>query len=190
MDHFQGENTFAWSDLWYKKPLIYCRGDSCNPLISTADMVGGVIDQELLGEKISGTSIKKAINQLGLRGKEVFIGAPDFKWIVPSQRKQINCTRWLKHPIYFLITEKRPENLEYKEARDQLELSPIFDAIVNAAYAHNGAIKLYDITQDYPLINPSSDRIIYFGEKGEQISQGLTSQYDVKSLHAKYDKIE
>lgn len=190
MDHFQGKMTVAWQTLWHESPEIYFRGDSCNPLISTADIIGALIDQKISDGGISDNRISDAIDELGLNGEEVFIGQPDFDFIVPVQRKQIQFRRHIKHPIFFIVGESSPSGMDRDKYRRQLEFSKIYDEIVNAAWRENGAIKMYDETQDFTMLEPGEDRIIHFGERGEEIAEQLSAQYDVKSIHAKHDEIK
>jgi len=191
LDNFQGKSTVAWNVLWGKKPSIYYKGDYCNALISTADILAGVVDNSLIDQPFSKKSINEILSgKLKLRGKTNIIGSQDLRWIVPVSRKMINTTRFLKHPIYYLITQKRPKELEYKESIHQFEYSPIFDEIANIAYNNNGAIKFYDKTQDYMHIR-AEDIVIYFEETGQEIAKSLEKQkYIEKSYYYGYEKIK
>ena len=191
LDNFQGKLTVAWNVLWAKKPEIFYKGDYCNAAISTADFLAGVVDSILVDKPFSKESIDRILNDiLKLRGKTNIIGSQDLRWIVPVSRQMINTSRFLKHPIYYLITQTRPKGLEYKEAIDQFEFSPIFDDLANLAFKNNGAIKMYDRTQDFMHIR-HDDRVIYFEETGKEIATSLEKQnYIKKSYYYGYEKIE
>ena len=182
LDHFQGKQTISWAIFWLKKPIMYYRGDQCNSVISTADMLAGLVDQCLYGERISMETIERILSdELYLKGKVYIIGSQDLRWIVPISRKAINTVRFVKHPIYFIINEKRPSMVEYKEAKDQLEFSPLFDLVTSKAFENNGCVKLYDQTEDYKLLK-STDRIIYYGDKGKEIAESLMAQYGLNHV--------
>lgn len=176
LDHFQGKLTPSWSVFHLKKPVIYFRGDQCNSIISTADILAGVIDQYLYGEQISIKSINEILYEFSFNGKAYVIGSRDLRWIAPVSRKLISTGVFVRHPIYFIITEKRPSMMDYKEHRDQLEFSPLFDIVTSKAFENNGCVKLYEITEDYKLIK-SIDRVIYYGDRGKEIAEILKSQY-------------
>ena len=191
LDNFQGRSTVAWNIIWGKKPNIFYKGDYCNAVISTADILAGAIDNFLIDKPFSRKSIGNILgDKLKLRGKVNIIGSPDLRWIVPVSRKMINTSRFLKHPIYYLITQKRPKGLEYKESIHQFEFSPIFDEIVNIAFKNNGAIKFYDRTQDFMHIK-KDDRVIYFEETGQEIAKSLEKQnYIERSYYYGHEKIK
>lgn len=184
LDHFQGKQTISWSVFWYKKPVIYYKGDQCNSLISAADILVGVMD-ESLHRKAKDINIKEMKNilhkEIGLKGNVYVIGSKDLRWIVPITRRPIDTTKFIKHPIFFIISEERPSQLEYKEAKDQLSFSPVYDIVTTAAAIKNGCVKQYDVTEDYKILK-NNDRLIYFGEKGKEIARNLESQYGVKRV--------
>ena len=191
LDNFQGKSTMAWNVLWAKKPVIYFKGDLCNPLISTADLLAGTIDAMLTNQPFSKDAIDNLLtNQLHLRGETSIIGSQDLRWIAPLSRMMINTYRFMKHPVYYLITERRPGALEYKEAVHQFEFSPIFDDIVSLACQENGAIKFYDKSQDYLNIS-AEDKVIYFEDSGKEIAMSLEKQkYITKSYYYGHEEIK
>jgi hypothetical protein len=191
IDNFQAQTTKAWKRILNNKPVIYYKGDLCNPVISTADILAGVIDFELQDTKFCIDSINEIITErLGLKGNAHLIGSPDLSYISPISRQQIDTSKLLKHPIYYLITEKRPTESDYYEFRDQLEFSKIFDDLVNIAYDNNGSIKLYEVSRDYKFFT-KDDRLIYYEKNGQEIAESLIKQkYIDKSFCYGYDKIK
>lgn len=173
LDNFQGETTVAWQTLWYKKPNIFYKGDCCNALISTADILAGTVDNYLVERSFHDKTINKILEkELNLYGKSYIIGSKDLRFIVPTSREQINTTRWLKHPIFYIMKEKRISDQEYKEARHQVEYSPMFDDASNMAFKNNGAVKFYDETSDYRNLKPE-DRLVYYGDRGKELVNQL-----------------
>jgi len=191
IDNFQAQTTRAWQKIQSNKPIIYYKGDLCNPVISTADMLAGVIDSEMQNSKFCIDSINEIVTKnLGLKGKTYLIGSPDLSYISPVSRQQIDTSMLLKHPVYYLITEKRPTEMDYYEFRDQFEFSKIFDDIVNIAYENNGSIKLYEASRDYKFFT-KDDRIIYYEKNGKEIAESLINQqYIDTALHYGHDKIK
>ncbi len=176
IDNFQAQTTKAWQKIKSKKPVVFYKGDLCNPVISTADILAGVIDFELQKSKFCINSINKIVTKnLGLKGEAYLIGSPDLSQISPISRQQIDTSKLLKHPVYYLISEKRPSEMEYYEFRDQFEFSKIFDEIVNIAYENNGSIKLYEASRDYKYFT-KEDRVIYYEKNGKEIAESLINQ--------------
>ncbi|MEM4258763.1 MAG: hypothetical protein QXL17_06400 [Candidatus Thermoplasmatota archaeon] len=175
LDNFQGETTIAWQTLWYKKPNIFYKGDNCNALISAADILAGAVDNYLKERSFHDKTIDKILSkELKLHGKTYIIGSKDLRYIVPTSREPINTTRWLKHPIYYVIKEKRVEEQDYKDARNQVEYSPMFDKITNLAFKNNGAVKFYDETTDFRDLR-QEDRLIYYGDRGRDLVKQLNN---------------
>ncbi len=173
LDNFQGETTVAWQTLWYKKPNIFYKGDCCNALISTADILAGTVDNYLSEKSFHHKTINKILGkELKLHGKTYLIGSKDLRFIVPTSREPINTTRWLKHPIFYIIKETRVSDQDYKDAHHQVEYSPMFDEATNIAFKNNGAVKFYDQTVDYRNLK-SEDRLIYYGDRGKELVEQL-----------------
>lgn len=189
LDHFQGETTIAWDSFWYRKPNIFYKGDLCNALISTSDIIAGIIDNSLRDESFSLDSINEILTKMKLNGKSYLIGSKDLRFIVPITRVKINTNRFLKHPIYYIIKEERIKDQEYKEARNQIEYSPMFDHISNFAFKNNGGIKFFDETQDYRNLK-IDDSLIYIGERGKDLSKSFVKQGYIDEKQTYYYQYE
>lgn len=189
LDNFQGERTVAWESIKRKKPDIYVRGDSCNPLISTADIIASMVDKICRTDRLTSKIIQRSLKELGLRGKDIFIGQPDFKYIIPLSEERIDTTSYLAHPLYFIISEDRPELLKKDEWREHHEYSAVMDSVVNAAFEANGAVKWYDQTEDYKILT-AKDKLIFYGDKGKEVAEKIGSSYNVTTYHFPYDKIK
>lgn len=179
IDHFQGSITAAWQSLQKRLLDVYFKGDLCNPLISASDLLLGLIDDLLLKKckTISQKEIKDILRQLKIDGETKFIRI-DF--IVPLKRDPITLDKkkHLHHPIYFLVKDKKPKDMDYREHLQQLEFSPVFDKLVNKACENDAAIKIYNELMDF-LIFDRGDKIFYFEERGEGIAKSLHKQYNI-----------
>lgn len=183
LDYFEGKQTGAWHDLKEIDGLqIYLRGDLCNRLISTADLLISIVDFRLYRrkERLNEDNLRKIFLQENLTTTVEFIGQPDFGNIVMKRRKMIDTSPFLAHPIIFVL----PETQFGSKARKIIENSPVMDSILNRAVELDGSTKFYDQDLDAGLVE-DGDILIYMGDEGKELAEVISSVYDVEKSLAK-----
>ena len=183
IDHFTGTATKAWEEIENLNNIfILPAGEYCNPLISTADMIGKYIGDTLyrnnskLGfEGISNVFTNKPVREitknmdpdqvsLVLDSKETLFYQTNnspFPMITPSSSRKIQVDSKLKHPVVFILTSQI-----LKKESEMLESTPMFDLLVNDAYNNHGclrSINLDEITNEVRYMK-KGDKIITMGE--------------------------
>jgi hypothetical protein len=191
LDGFQGSQTAAWDELRSFDFRVFHRGDTCNPILSAADLLVGAIDEQVGSGRFRGPVIEQSVRalNLGIPWSSEYIGIPHFRSIKPYTRKMIDTTPYIARPVYYILTEDRPENLSNKQARMQLELSDLYGSAVDAACASGGCIKLYDATEDVGGINRPGTVVTYYGDKGEALGEQLKTLYGVTTYDLRTDSL-
>lgn len=179
LDYFQAKRTHAWDALKQLHPRLYAKGDTCNPCIAMADGLLGLVDRQLKRnfymdrERVSDTSVKHVLRDLGLKGEPVFIGQPDLKKIVPYSPDQVMSSEYIARPIHFMCPDKRPDGMTGEEHRQMVSLMPVMDKLVEMACDSDGCVKFYDASEDY-LKARDGDVFGYFDERGKQMHDSLS----------------
>jgi hypothetical protein len=191
LDGFQGRQTKAWDELAPHSVRMYYRGDTCNPILSAADLIVASIDESVESYHFSEAAIERAVRSLdfGIQWTSEYIGIPHFEWIKPYTRKMIDTSRHVARPIYYILPEDTPPNVNRKQTRMQLELSSLYGKVVDAACASDGCIKLYDPTEDVGRISEPTARVTYYGEKGKALGNELKTLYGVSPIDLRSDKL-
>jgi len=187
LDYFQTERTRAWDALSLLKPLLFIRGDTCNPCVAMADELLSLVDRQLKrnlyidNERLDDRSIVHALRDLRLKGTPIFIGQPDLKKIVPYTRDKVVSSDFVARPVHFLSLERRPKEMDNKAYREMVNLMPIMDHLVESACEIEGSIKLYDATEDYLLARPG-DLFAFYGNDGREMCNMLGQHVAIKPL--------
>ena len=187
LDFFEAKRTKAWDSLTTMHPVLFIRGDTCNPCLAMADGLLSVLDRQMKRNyyiedmKLSDKSVGHALRYLSLRGEPVFIGQPDLRKIVPYSRDQVVTSSLVRRPVFFICPEKRPDGLDNAEYREMLGFMPIMNLIVDEALKAGGCIKFYDATQDFLLVQPN-DRFAFFGERGRGMCEALQKHLPIIPL--------
>ncbi|MFQ5838329.1 MAG: hypothetical protein ACE5HJ_06050 [Thermoplasmata archaeon] len=184
LDYFQSDVTPAWDVVKERHPLIYIHGDSCNRAIAVADIMANIADARLhySGLKLTTENLERVFENQGIPVKADFIGQPDMKHIVPQYGQQINLYRWVKDPVFFYISEKRPEALDYDEATYLVARSPAFGHLLDLACEADGCVKKYQERQDGNLF-PKARIAGYVGPRGKEVAESLEQNYSVEPLN-------
>ncbi len=181
MDHFNPkELTNAWEFIKNKQRKVYVipKGDQCNPLISSADII-----LEYLEYVISKNKIKldiKNIQNLLIKNLEIeksfvnHVGTKDISEIVPKSNEKIPKKEDYIHPTVYVILE----GVINKE-KDWIEkASSIYDYLLWYAWYIEGGLKFISLDQDFKLID-KKDVLVYLGEKGKNIANYLSKVLDI-----------
>ncbi len=166
LDSFTGEFTKAWGELCaHHTVYVIPKGDSCDPFISSADLVTKYIDEYLSQNHLplNETSIKLSFDACGATNAHTFyLGHPELDDIVPIRKEKINLVTHYKRPMTYILKEKIIESESHF-----IERSPIWDNLINFASAKESGIKFISYDEDFRHIK-TGDYLIYLGEQGEK----------------------
>jgi hypothetical protein len=183
IDEFDGEETFSWKLLSSIKPKIYYRGDMSNPLISTSDMILDFMDTNLRNRKLQDQIIVEELKKLNLPGGKQYIGdSQDLHNITPISKQRINKDHFRARPIYYLLFEQKPPQLDPISWNQTKVYSGMFNFAVKNAFESDGCIKLYDPTSDYKFLNPQ-DCFIWHGDNGKNIVEAVGKASKVREIY-------
>jgi len=187
LDHFQSRETKASQDIIAEaqegRLLIFPNGDTCNPFISTADLLAKLVDARLYRNhlKLSEDGIVESFGNVAFSLKTQFIGQPDLPNIVPWTRRMSDMSRAIAHPMYFIVLDS---SLPPKKARHLFEDSPTMDHVINAAFDSEGAYKFFDMDIDSNIIQ-DGDVFITTASESEKVVDYVSGVYDISVIKAK-----
>lgn len=177
LDSFTGEQTDAWDDLvTHHAVQILPKGDSCNPYISSADIVTRYLNEYLSTHRLhlADEGITTAFEACGVSDASIYyVGHGDFKKIVPNKKQQIFYDQFYPHPLCYLI----PEGLFEKDS-EIVEQSPLYQKILDFATEQNSGLKFFTQFEDIKRLR-QGDLIIHMGEKGKAQANYLSKLYGV-----------
>lgn len=166
LDSFTGEYTKVWGELCaHHQVHVMPKGDSCNPFISSADLVAKCIYEYLSQHhlRLEGSSIRSCLELYGAEGAHIFyVGNPDLEDIVPIKKEKINLVTYYKRPMVYICKEEI-----IKCESNFIETSPLWDKLLNFACSKDSGIKFMSYDEDYRNIK-DGDYLIYLGEQGEK----------------------
>jgi hypothetical protein len=180
LDSFEGEVTNSWNELKRNHVIkIYMRGDQCNPLIASADLVTRFVDEILALRrlKLDGNGIEELLEEYGNeRVYLYYIGQSDLIDIVPALDEPIPIYKYLHQPSVFLLSEGI-----IKREKLWFEKSAVYDKVLNFASEIGGGFKRVDLEKDYTYIMHNSDSyLIYQGDKGHKEAEYIKKLYPIK----------
>jgi len=177
LDSFTGEHTDAWYDLTkYHDVQIFPKGDSCNPYISSADIVTRYLNEYLSSRRLHLTEegITAALRACNVSDASIhYVGHGDFNKIIPAQKQQIFYEQFYPHPLCYLI----PEGLFEKDS-EIVEQSPFYQKVLDFAAEQNSGLKFFTQFEDIKRLR-SGDIMIYMGDKGKAQANYLAKLYGV-----------
>jgi hypothetical protein len=182
LDSFEGEITNSWNELVKNHSIKICvKGDQCNPLIASADVITRFFDEILASKwlRLDGEGFEELFQEYGK--DEVFlyyIGQSDLPDIVPAVDRPIPIYKYLRQPSVFLL----PEGI-IKNEKDWFEKSAMYDKVLNFASEIGGGLKRIKLEDDHNYIrhNPTS-YLIYQGDKGLPVAEYITKLYPIKIM--------
>jgi hypothetical protein len=177
LDAFQGEITNSWNELTHHNNVkIIMKGDQCNRLLASADIVTRFIDEKLASKrlKLVNVDIEEAIKEYGMEKVKIYyVGQSDVVNIVPSEKRAIPLHDYLKRPSVFLL----PEGIIEKEST-WFEKSIVYDKVLNFASSIEGGFKRVETEQDYKYLLQPGNYVIYQGENGQKKAEYLRNVLD------------
>lgn len=178
LDGFSSKQTPAWEELSHKKPIIYMRGDLCNPLISLADAFAFLTDRKLYGEKLPlrAENVESVWKDYGFEVDAKYLDHGITSKIAWHINNQIDLSPYLAHPIVFFMADGY--NAE------SIEEMPIFQLAASLALQEGGCIQGYDKNIDSQKVR-NGDIVVYAGERSLKDTKTLQDMYDVETLSFK-----
>jgi|GEM_PF-1087874 len=177
LDAFQGEVTNSWNELThYHNIEIFMKGDQCNPLLASTDIVTRFIDESLASKRLNlvNVGIESAIKEYGMEKVKIYyIGQSDVVSLVPAEKRAIPLHDHLKRPSVFLL----PENIIEKESV-WFERSGVYDKVLNFASKIGGGFKRLETEQDYKYLLQPNNYVIFQGENGRKKAEYLKNVLD------------
>ena len=171
LDHFTGEITSAWEELcYYHDVKVIPKGDSCNPFISSSDIVTKYIDTYLSQGHLllEEASILQSLISCGVKEPHVFyLGHGDLTEITPTRKEPIDCYRYYTHPMTYILKEGL-----FPSENKVIQNSPLYQKILQFAYEKGTGIKFLSFEEDNRKIK-SGDYIIHIGENGKKHAEYL-----------------
>jgi hypothetical protein len=176
MDAFTSKQTTAWQDLLSRtSPIIYSRGDECDPLISLADTIALLTDKKLYDRKLMLTpdNIRLVWEAYGFEVESRFVDysvRSKYSWNVDQQ---IDISPYLFHPIIFLKADG------YRS--EDIGKMGIYPLALTLAVQKRGCIQGFDRTIDGPKVR-DGDVFVYAGEDSFREAKTLQDIYDIEIL--------
>lgn len=195
IDHFSGETTPAWRELvnTEAKLNVYFSGDECNPVVSIADLILKLIEIFHHG-KVDGRTLLRPIRErcpsyvgkrklrfhnLGDKGFKIRATAPD----IPLP---MDLTRYLKHPIFFLVWDPGVPKSRVKKS---FEWSPVYNTTAKKATESEGGMKSLSFDEDIVIWDPKKDFLIpWYATDKEYLDMMRQMGYDLPEVITK-DKL-
>ena len=177
LDGFPNHVSKAWDQLSGRNRVdLVPHGDSCNPVLSAADMLCAAIDRQLdrqrlrlstrgvhqVLETMGGASLAAEIHSLSVSNEQI-------DSIAPYSRLPISVSRYVRHPVTFLISEAEDARQRY-----EVESSPLMRRVRERAYNAGGSYLMYE-AKTSPALLCGDDCMIAYGPKGAGTIRHLKS---------------
>jgi len=181
IDNFnESEETDAWRCMKNNQNRIHVvpKGDQCNPLISTADILLEYLDYAIKANhvRLDVCEIQKLLQELGISYAYVIhVGSRDITKLVPMSKDKIPKKEDYHHPIVYVI----PEGVIEKE-KEWIERSRIYQYLLWYAWYIGGGLKFISSDKDYKLVD-KQDHLVYLGKIGENKARYLSEVLDYTS---------
>ena len=172
LDHFQGHESLAWSEVRRLRMQIFFRGDCCCPGIAATDMVLAAADNRLRARRLTNMDAMTVFDEMGIRTTVKFLGQPNLKEIVPLSQSPLDTAPYIAHPVYFIMGEERPPLTGRKEWEKTKEWMDVLIKAESRAASTGGCVKWFDPANDSRLMKPG-DVFISLGDKSDKIAAAL-----------------
>lgn len=173
LDNFEGEVTDAWLELEEQHEInVYPNGDSCNKLISAADLILRFIEISLKRERggyLHKDPIDDIMDDRGIYNYNIdYVGHGEkFKKIIPRQPDNLNLKRFYPEPMFYILLED-----QFSGERDAFRKSNHFDNTCELASKNNSAITFLN-TENIPETLDREDYLIFTGEETKEAANRL-----------------
>jgi len=176
LDAFTSKQTTAWQDLISRtNPVVYSRGDECNPLIAVADTLALLTDKKLYDEKLRLTpeNVKLIWKTYKFEVDTRFVDyrvRSKYSWNIDQQ---IDLSPYLAHPIVFFRADGyRAEDV------DKMDIYPF---VATLALQNGGCVQGFDKRIDGPKVR-DGDIFVYAGQDSFNEAKTLQDMYNIEVL--------
>ncbi len=144
--------------------FVYPGGDCCNPVISTADLLIGLLDDRLDKKKLHllFDNIRPALPEFGTKILVYPIINKHLPYITPLKQKPINLFTRINHPVFWVFKGDTLIN------SGVLKRSDMYRNLLDYAGTQYCVVKLFEKTKDIDLVE-SGDYGAYLNSKGKEI---------------------
>ena len=164
LDSFEGHIFEGWEELEKKFNIfVYPSGDSCNPVISTADLLTDLIDKKLQSEKkfLIFENIRPALPEFGDNLLVYPISNKHLPKITPVDNISIKTLHLLKHPVFWVFKG------DQLISSDFMKKSKVFRNLIDYAASQNGVVKMFNKSGDIDFVK-EGDYGAYLNNKGRE----------------------
>ena len=179
IDGFTGNMTPAWEDITKRNsPIIYTRGDECNPFISISDVIAYLTDRKLWNDylRLDPENIREVWKSYPFSVDTHFLDKNILSKIKWYSSDPINLVSYYARPIIFLKADG------YRTT-DIKNLGVFSEATIYACQK-GGCIQGFDLHTDSPKVK-DGDIFIYAGERAKLTGETLSDMYDIEMLSFK-----
>ncbi len=185
LDAFQGRITKVWENIKHNTDFsVFPSGDKVNALISVSDLFNHFITTQLLTnqQEFKDDFIKKIFVDKfpNVQVATILVSNWALHDIVPNSKENINTTKRLKRPVFYIILED-----DNDLPRKAVELSPHLKKMYNFVLSKEGCLKFFEKNEDYRIFQ-KEDYVVYYGDKGKRIVDNLKGLgYQFTASHIK-----
>jgi len=182
VDGFDTERSPAWdfieTNLKKGSLNVIYKGDQCNPIISTADLVVRYIETDirLNNGQFNDEGISECLSRWGDKFEQYPLTGQSWalKNMSPYSEGNLDLSKYITHPIVF-IPKEQPYELRSEDEIKVFEKLPIYDAIINFLVKIKGTLKHIELPKDMALAKSDVDYLLIMGSRGEELYKYLNS---------------
>lgn len=191
IDSYEGHICEAQEELEQRNFnfFVYSSGDCSNPVISTADLLIGLIDNRLSSQNkyLLFQEIQSMLPEFGGKLRIYPIKNKHLPKITPLDSIEINTLAHLKHPVFWVF--KGDEMINSSVMKHSRTYRNLVDYVASQA----GTVKMFNSSKDADYIN-EGDYGVYIGSRGKDIINTYRKigkrlkPYDMNTMVANQDK--
>jgi hypothetical protein len=199
LDHFEGHGTPAWKELCNMENLdmeVYFSGCECDPLITISDIVLKLIELHQHGIITSRTMLDVISRRCPSFGnvsrKLAYHSMKEYlRETTPNSPLRIDLSKFLKHPIYFILWNAQPQQAPKERVKAMFEWSPVYNTIANRAYQDNGCFKRFSIDKDHMIWDATQDKLIAWSDAEQEMIGWMDNMgYSIPAVIKKADLLK
>lgn len=174
VDHFDGKRTHAWESIESDKLDInvFFKGDQCNYLISTADILLKCLQNRIEQTKsqYDYEGILNNLSDITIENLHIHnINARHYTYITPRDERNIPLRKYIKRPVYFIISPSS------KDVDVDFFLSqPLGQKLILKVTTEEGCYKIFNSNQDKSILK-DNDTLVYLDKEGERTANTISN---------------
>jgi hypothetical protein len=147
---------------------VYYKGDECNPLISTADILLRCLESRIEANKDSYdyNGITKNLKEFPPSKLHIHnINIRHYPKITPRDQRNIPLKKYIKRPVFYIISPKSSEiDVNF------FICSPAGKKFLSKVYSNHGCYKIFSKNEDRSLLK-DGDFLVYIDDEGKKTSE-------------------